>query len=665
MADLRGVLERAAAGYKPPEDQLERTLARVKRRERRKRIRAATLALFVAAAGLAGTIVVFRLGRATTPVAPPSSMAARVTDTIAVGRATSIAYGADSLWVSINPANSSQRSILRIDPQSDQILATIPVPFVPGWDIGGGGLSVAQGSVWVAGADRSGGAILRVDPSTNAVADTIPLKEGRVADVAVDASAIWALISGNQGAPEVVRIDPSSDRVVATIRLNGGYGRSIFAIGGSVFVAITQPPGGPFDSGTLVRIDQTTNQVVGTFDLGTYPSVAVGNGMMWAVTANGGLVQIDPATGQPTRGSATVPCTGDALAVGAGGVWCFGPARERALTRFNPETGEVDVAMRPDQGTGGTALATSPGSVWVVNGEQITRIDLAPSPPVTDSSNAIVAMASGRGIPALDGAEIVRIDPVSGGVTQLTHAGDEGRSAMSPGWSPDGERIAFVMGDMHQPAALAGTYDIYVMGADASGIQRATQGINAQLPTWSPDGERIAFVRDQGAAISVVDLATGSVKDVFVPRAHQIVQVPSWSPDGSRIAFQMGPETVDIYTVDFSTGDLTRLTDDGDSGYPAWSPDGSRIAFRRGDNIWVMSADGTGATRITTCTLPCVDSFSPVWSPDGSTLAFVRQGDGGASLQLFEVGIDGSDLHRLTSGQAQYSNPSWRPGSHR
>src|SRR6266508_4155641 len=198
MADLRGVLERAAAGYKPPEDQLERTLARVKRRERRKRIRAATLALFVAAAGLAGTIVVFRLGRATTPVAPPSSMAARVTDTIAVGRAT---------------------------------------------------------------------------------------------------------------------------------------------------------------------------------------SVAVGNGMMWAVTANGGLVQIDPATGQPTRGSATVPCTGDALAVGAGGVWCFGPARERALTRFNPETGEVDVAMRPDQGTGGTALATSPGSVWVVNGEQITRIDLAPSPP--------------------------------------------------------------------------------------------------------------------------------------------------------------------------------------------------------------------------------------------------------------------------------------------
>lgn len=286
----------------------------------------------------------------------------------------------------------------------------------------------------------------------------------------------------------------------------------------------------------------------------------------------------------------------------------------------------------------------------------------APSPPVGELGDAIVAMTSGPGIPALDGAEIVRIDPVSGGVTQLTHAGDEGRSAMSPAWSPDGHRIAFVMGDLHQPTALAGTYDIYMMGADGSGVQRVTQGINAQLPTWSPDGRSIAFVRDQGAAISVVDLATGSVSDVYVPEGHQIVQVPSWSPDGSRIAFQMGPDSVDIYTVDLATGDFTRFTDDGDSGYPVWSPDGSRIAFRRGSNIWVMSARGTGATRITACSLPCVDSFSPVWSPDGSRLAFVRQGHGGASLQLFEIGVDGSNLHQLTSGPTMYSNPAWRPG---
>jgi hypothetical protein len=101
----------------------------------------------------------------------------------------------------------------------------------------------------------------------------------------------------------------------------------------------------------------------------------MGGGTIWAMT-DGGLVQIDPATGQPTGVPAIVPCTGDALAVGAGGVWCFGAAADRALMRFNPETAQVDVAMKPEEGTGGTALATSPGSVWVANGTQLVRVDL-------------------------------------------------------------------------------------------------------------------------------------------------------------------------------------------------------------------------------------------------------------------------------------------------
>jgi streptogramin lyase len=310
--------------------------------------------------------------------ATTSPVTGRVAGTIDVGRATSVAYGAGSVWVSIDPVNSPNRAILRIDPQSDRVLATIPTPVVPGWEIGGGGLVVAQGSVWVAGPDGSGGAIVRIDPSTNRVTDTITLKGQVVADIAVDASGIWALLRGdpNQPGPEVVRIDPASALVVARIPLSGGVGRYIFAIGGSVIAAIAQPPGGPYDGGTVVRIDPSTNQVGGTFDLGTYPSAAVGDGMMWAVTESGGLVQIDPATSQPTGTPANVPCTGDALAVGAGGVWCFDPARDRALTRFNPRTAQVDVAMRPDQGTGGTALAASPGSIWVVNGEQLTRIDI-------------------------------------------------------------------------------------------------------------------------------------------------------------------------------------------------------------------------------------------------------------------------------------------------
>jgi heat shock protein HslJ len=310
------------------------------------------------------------------PGPAPAPASARVSDRIDVGRATSVAYGAGSVWVSVDPANSSDRAILRIDPQTDRIIAAIPTPFVPTWEIGGGGLSVADGSVWVAGGDASGGAIVRIDPSTNTVIDTIRLSEGRVADVAVDGGSAWALITGNPGPPQVVRIDLSTDREVATIPLDGGYGRFIFAMGGSVLAAVVQPPGGPFDAGTLVRIDPATNQVADSWGLGTYPSVASGDGSIWAATSDG-VLQIDPATDRPIGSPGSVNCTGDALAVGAGGVWCFNPADGRALIRYNPGIRETDIAMRPDQRTGGIALATSPGSVWVVDGTQLTRVDLA------------------------------------------------------------------------------------------------------------------------------------------------------------------------------------------------------------------------------------------------------------------------------------------------
>ncbi|HET7870859.1 MAG TPA: hypothetical protein VFM85_11165 [Actinomycetota bacterium] len=340
------------------------------------------------AIGVAGVIIAVRafggrepqVGSHPSPtISPITAATARVNDTINVGRATSVAYGAGSLWVSIDPLDSADRAVLRIDPENDRILATIPTSVVPSWEIGGGGLSVGDGSVWVAGRDESGdgalGAVVRIDPSTNLVVDTIPLEGGSVADVAANGDAIWVLISGNPGRPKIVRIDPSSGKVVAGIPLSGGYGRSIFATGGSVLAALAQPPGGPFDGGTLVRIDTSSNEVSGTFDLGTYPSVAIGDGAIWAMT-DGGLVQIDPATGQPTSSPANVPCTGDALAIGAGGVWCFGAAADRALGRFNPETARVDIAMEPEEGTGGTALATSPGSVWVVRGTELVRVDL-------------------------------------------------------------------------------------------------------------------------------------------------------------------------------------------------------------------------------------------------------------------------------------------------
>ena len=63
---------------------------------------------------------------------------------------------------------------------------------------------------------------------------------------------------------------------------------------------------------------------------------------------------------------------------------------------------------------------------------------------------------------------------------------------------------------------------------------------------------------------------------------------------------------------------------------PVWSPDGSLIAWARSApgedyDIWVMHADGTHQTRLTTDV--GFDGY-PSWSPDGTKIAFTRSNGG-------------------------------------
>jgi Tol biopolymer transport system component/imidazolonepropionase-like amidohydrolase len=120
--------------------------------------------------------------------------------------------------------------------------------------------------------------------------------------------------------------------------------------------------------------------------------------------------------------------------------------------------------------------------------------------------------------------------------------------------------------------------------------------------------------------------------DVNAPPGQTIRQVPidtnegTWmnvdlSPDGRTIAFDM---LGDIYTMPAEGGTPRRLT----SGLsfdqqPRFSPDGRQIAFTSdrggGDNIWVMSADGSGLRAITNESFTLTST--PAWSPDGRFIA--------------------------------------------
>ena len=77
--------------------------------------------------------------------------------------------------------------------------------------------------------------------------------------------------------------------------------------------------------------------------------------------------------------------------------------------------------------------------------------------------------------------------------------------------------------------------------------------------------------------------------------------------------------------------------------YPAISPDGSMIAFAFQGDLWVVSAKGGKADRITSN-----DAYdvSPVWSPDGKNIAFGSDRHG--NMDIFIISSKGGTPRRLT-----------------
>lgn len=185
----------------------------------------------------------------------------------------------------------------------------------------------------------------------------------------------------------------------------------------------------------------------------------------------------------------------------------------------------------------------------------------------------------------------------------------EGHDARMPAWSPDGHYVAYV----HQPWCNACDRDleIFVVDGHTSGASPARltdNEVHDVTPLWSPDGERIAFVRDdyEGAAIFTMAPDGSDARQLTSPDSYAFL--PRWSPDGTEIAFTLLVDGEDFHTrlgvVDVASGEERVLTDVETGGIrPDWSPDGTRIGFlgfhSGGYNVGVVGRDGTGLMQVT------------------------------------------------------------------
>ena len=122
------------------------------------------------------------------------------------------------------------------------------------------------------------------------------------------------------------------------------------------------------------------------------------------------------------------------------------------------------------------------------------------------------------------------------------------------------------------------------------------------------------------------------------------------SPDGTTIVFD---HLGDLFTVPITGGDATQLTSGmAFDAQPRFSPDGTRIVFTSdrsgGQNVWVMSLDGSDTTQITTGATN--RSESPDWAPDGNYIVSSKGGFRGGGLpKLWLHHVDGGSGVQLVS----------------
>ena len=230
-------------------------------------------------------------------------------------------------------------------------------------------------------------------------------------------------------------------------------------------------------------------------------------------------------------------------------------------------------------------------------------------------------------------------------------------SIMSPAWSHDGKRIAYVSFENERAA-------IYItnVATGARSLVSEFKGLN-QAPAWSPDDRKLALVlsKDGLANIYIMDLASHQLTQLTHDYSY-INTEPSWSPNGRSLIFTSNRGgNAQIYQLDLASKAVTRLSFDGSyNARASYTPDGNHITMLNREsgayNIGILDLD-TGVFRVLTNTGS--DNESPSMAPNGSMILYGTQYNGRNVLSM--VASDGSVQIRLPARNGEVQDPAWSP----
>jgi Tol biopolymer transport system component len=230
-----------------------------------------------------------------------------------------------------------------------------------------------------------------------------------------------------------------------------------------------------------------------------------------------------------------------------------------------------------------------------------------------------------------------------------------------PVWSPDGNHIVYEYMPLEEGSSSLWWIDVQTGEAQPMFQETRLPGTN---PRWSPNGEWLSYATPEG--IRLYRLENGENRTI----KNTLRAAAQWSPDSKSlllrdVIIKNDQFVTQLFLYDLASETLTNVNanENMENILAAWSLDGQFISvvrrdltIPRGDQIWIMRADGSEAHEVTDA--PAVLHGNLGWSPDGQYLLY--------DLYLLDTFPIESRLEMLniktgnvTNLKAKGYNPKW------